>query len=174
MDSFRLSFSDAQPILQRAWQTLAATICFLPWVEWVLHVQFARNFMGRGDCNMKFYHTFSHFSHCILHHILQLAWLAAFLLLFQFRIFWLIWPLCCLLVPFKLIYHQNMNPFALGHHIYLDPPCDHFALPLPTCRYLKKLADPMQTLVDPMQPPPPPPPPPPPKKKKNASTDASC
>ena len=51
------------------------------------------------------------FFHVILYHIPQLAWLVAFLYFFQFWIFGLIWPLCCLLVPFEV----NMCHGAYRH-----------------------------------------------------------
>ena len=33
-------------------------------------------------------------------------------------------------ITFKPIFHHNVNPFALGSHVGLDPQCDNFALSL--------------------------------------------
>ena len=50
---------------------------------------------------MLFQQTYRPFSHLILYHIPQLAWLVVFLLYFQFWIFWPIWPLCWVLGHFN-------------------------------------------------------------------------
>ena len=48
----------------------------------------------------------------------------------------------------KPIFHQNANPFVFGPRSGLDPQCDDFTLPKPTCWYPKNPADPTQTLAD--------------------------
>ena len=45
----------------------------------------------------------------------------------------------------KLIFHCNANPFVLGPRVGLDSQCKHFVLGIPTCWYLKSLADLMPT-----------------------------
>ena len=39
----------------------------------------------------------------------------------------------------KPIFHCDAKPLALGPLVWLDPKCDDFALPIPTCWYLKML-----------------------------------
>ena len=39
----------------------------------------------------------------------------------------------------KPIFHCDAKPLALGPHVWLDPQRDDFALPIPTCWYLKML-----------------------------------
>ena len=44
----------------------------------------------------------------------------------------------------KPIFHQNVKPFMLGPRIGSDNQRDPFKLEIPTCWYLKTLADQMQ------------------------------
>ena len=41
------------------------------------------------------------------------------------------------LFTLKPIFHCDAKPFALGTGVGLDPQCHNFALPIPTCWYLK-------------------------------------
>ena len=52
-------------------------------------------------------------------------------------------------VRLKPIFHCNAKPLVLGRRIGLDPQRDHFALEIPTCCYLKSLADPTRIPMDP-------------------------
>ena len=47
------------------------------------------------------------------------------------------------------IFHCNAKSLALGLLIGYGPQCERFALPIPTCLYLKSLADPMRSPTDP-------------------------
>ena len=47
-----------------------------------------------------------------------------------------------------IIFHQNMNPFALGLRVGYGPQYEQFTLPIPTCWYHKSLVDSTQTLMD--------------------------
>ena len=48
-------------------------------------------------------------------------------------------------VTVKPIFYKNANPLALGPHIRHNPQCKTFALPIPTCWYLKKPQGPNAT-----------------------------
>ena len=52
---------------------------------------------------------------------------------------------CTVMFGFKpIIFHCNVKPLAVGHPVGVDPQRDNFALGIPTCWYLKSLADPTQ------------------------------
>ena len=52
---------------------------------------------------------------------------------------------CTVMFSFKpIIFHCNVKPLAVGHPVGVDPQRDNFALGIPTCWYLKSLADPTQ------------------------------
>ena len=53
----------------------------------------------------------------------------------------------------KPIFHQNANSLMLALRVGQYPQLGTFMLPIPTCWYLKSLADPMQTPAHPMRPP---------------------
>ena len=59
---------------------------------------------------MMFQQTFRHLSLLILDHIPQLAWLVVFLLFFQLKRFWPIWPLFCVLCPFNDLFVTKSYP----------------------------------------------------------------
>ena len=56
------------------------------------------------------------------------------------------WYGCIIIRSLKPIFHCNANPFTLGSR-------DDFALPIPTCWYLKILANPTRPLIYPTRPP---------------------
>ena len=51
----------------------------------------------------------------------------------------------------KPIFHCNPKPIAFGLCIGCGPQCERFMLLIPTCWYLKSLANPKQSLADPTQ-----------------------
>ena len=50
---------------------------------------------------------------------------------------------------FNPIFHCNAKLLILGTCVGLDPQQQYFALPIPTCWYLKSLADPTRATTDP-------------------------
>ena len=49
------------------------------------------------------------------------------------------------------IFHCHANPFVLGPCIGLSPQSETFALPIPTCWYMKSLVDPTRVSIYPTQ-----------------------
>ena len=47
--------------------------------------------------------------------------------------------MCCMLCPFKPLFHCNAKPLALGPRVGLDPQRDDFVLGIPACWYLKSV-----------------------------------
>ena len=60
---------------------------------------------------------------------------------------------CCINICLSLkpIFHCNMNSHALGSRVWYDPQHEHFAFPIPTCWYTKRLLYSTWSLLYPTQ-----------------------